>query len=814
MSKKPLARRSTVSSQLCSGVTDSSQDSSFQSSSTKLSERSPKFLVSTPMYIPDDMSGDSGDESESSEFSGKFDFDINDLESFPFRTFTIVKSKKVAAKVKIVHQIGSASFSDIKQVQASELVGIDAKGSKVADFLRKLKRQAFEEGDEASGSVDDISVSLGLNKKHSISTRSNDSLKKEFKAALSVSSPIKHKEVAFFWEVKWYDKDGKEVDYNTAKSFYKQLKRKHPDSAKEFLRINESEVGPPYQELREVLRVNLETQDLLKYYRASDAAAPIYFTLIDADTVSFNGIFSAYTRIIRFQSAYPTVMSTGYEFWDSTNLPLEEASKIDRAIRVATAKHIPTGVYYPEPNTCVLIPEGDDMLSESFIDSTIKEKNLESVVLLREVVAKRSPASVFIFSDDNPLITAIPSRTTVNKQTKKPLVFSTDYRRGVEPPTEADIKELKEISQSHFNVRVLAVSLYYLKHFKIQGSGNNYKVIRFLNCQINMEDDSEIDELFNMIIIPEMKAKLIEIAKSYTNTIEIFFGKNFREQLDIEYENFAELGIRARTILSKLYNDHSELLNTTSIPISQFILYPENLVKFIGICDLPDIAHRILDICDERTGPFQDVNIEELYEFYEEIEGFPQAEEYFKRLITDEDKIFKEFGGDYTFKEIADELTTNLTGYHSLSPYSRNERREGNDTPFSRTYQNFEKKLDESSVGSYEDREEEEYSYGESSSDSRTSENDNSSDDTSTENSDVLEDEDVNQSLDGSDSSESELSSDIRSDDSEDEHLDNHSPRKRQKYDSSNSEDDEVVVYDSEYHSSLQGSSDTEDHDF
>jgi len=230
------------------------------------SKKSIKFVVNTPMYVPADMSGDSSDEEDNGNFTEKFDFDPKNLESFPYRTFAVkkVKPKKGAPdtgieKVKIIHQVGSANTKDIKPIKIEELEGVEPKGTRVKDFLEKLEAQAFVKDEVNEGELEDISVGLALNRKLSLSTRSNKSLKKEFKASLEAESPIKHQEIAFFWNVQWFDKLGKEVGTDLVRHFYKQLKRKDPAKADEFLRINESEVSPPYQELREILRLSEKT---------------------------------------------------------------------------------------------------------------------------------------------------------------------------------------------------------------------------------------------------------------------------------------------------------------------------------------------------------------------------------------------------------------------------------------------------------------------------------------------------------------------------------------------------------------------------
>ena len=121
-----------------------------------------------------------------------------------------------------------------------------------------------------------------------------------------------------------------------------QWKPSRTGYSKEFLRINEDieRPTPPYQYIREKIKNHDNSKILVQALRQYGNAL-VYFSIIDSDTKSFNGIYSAYLRITGNSS--PTVMSTGYEFsGDKTDHLFQVASQVDRMVRVITVRHIST----------------------------------------------------------------------------------------------------------------------------------------------------------------------------------------------------------------------------------------------------------------------------------------------------------------------------------------------------------------------------------------------------------------------------------------------------------------------------------------
>lgn len=520
---------------------------------------SPKFVINTIAYVPDKddtMAGDSSDEECDHRFSYQNQTDgkryyylpqqLNHLSFFKTHTTQIKKGKSSKSD-----ELGSFKGRELNIQQNDTLPS-----TVVQPFLDKLEFQGFEKADQHK--LDStVSVSIGLNRPNSLSTRKNNVLKNELNSKLE--SNISVKKFGFYWEHNWYDPQGRYVNYETVRKFYKQLKRYDKDigtqKAEEFRENNEKlfdyqtkeGTAVPYQALREYVKNHPSTTSLVQKLKTQSPSSDIYFSFIDSDTANFNGIYSAYMRIHKNYTTeckkIPTVMSTGYEFrGEGASYPYQVGSQLDRAIRIETAKYIPLGVYYPEPNFCVLLLSNPVLvraginlqliplyLPESFIstDSDLKKKgNAESVALLRQV--KNRQDATFIFSDDNPLITEIPARTKQTKQ-KSNKVFSLQFiNKG--KPTGDDIAALK-FNQSHFDEENWVNNLYMNRSFDLKtlryettGKALGWKksfvgpAKNFLNS-IFIEQD--LSFLFKSVG-PEIFIKIISAVQSVRTIIEKF----------------------------------------------------------------------------------------------------------------------------------------------------------------------------------------------------------------------------------------------------------------------------------------------------
>ena len=486
-----------------------------------------KFLVNVPMYISDsDTEGDSSDESDDCTFTeDQFSFNIDKKHSFPYRTFNVKEKKGNKSKEegkKIERRVGNLDLNDNLNSVASgfqlDQIKPRATVSKTQVFLGLLKDTGFETQDKDK--LGNIGVSIGLNRPRSLSARKNNNLINQLQS--KEESIIMHKKFAFFWDIEWTDKYENPVKLDTVKKFYKQLKRKDSVKAKKFLEINEDEEGPtpPFQYIREKIK-NHNNSEILGEALRQDGNALVYFSMIDSDTKSFNGIYSAYLRITG--NLLPTVMSTGYEFSaDKTDYPFQVASHVDRMVRVITVRHIQLGVYYPEPNICVLIPEEYNTLPESFIDDNFKKKAFESASLLRKIKDRENV--ICVFSEDKPLITTIPDGAKLTKAHKTAILFSSKFTQG-ELPTKDDIRKLKQVSQSHFHEKVWYDNLFINGSIKVKEGHHRHCISLLVKLRNgnDTEKNQSILELKNCIKTPGVVDAIAKAAieiNQYAQNIE------------------------------------------------------------------------------------------------------------------------------------------------------------------------------------------------------------------------------------------------------------------------------------------------------
>jgi hypothetical protein len=343
-----------------------------------------KFILNVPMYVPaSNMDEASSDDTDDESFiADQFAFNIQDPPSFPYRTFDVItkpskskKKNKPEPKKVMESRVGLLEV-DLTIDEPLDKDQVSLQHSRTDKLLKLLATEGFDEVDKDY--ISNIAVSIGLNRHKSLSNRKNDCLKKELHRTED-KSPISFKKAAFFWDMPWVDQEGEKTLYEEVRKFYKQLKRKDADKAKEFLKLNEEShrPSPPYQQIREYVKNHENTKELVRTLRTDGSI--MYFSSIDSDTKSFNGIYSSYLKIIAKSQEPPTVMSTGYEFAeDYDGFPLHVGSKLERIIRIVTEEILSGGAYYPEPNFCVLIPNGQNTLYNGLKNSDKKEGSFVS----------------------------------------------------------------------------------------------------------------------------------------------------------------------------------------------------------------------------------------------------------------------------------------------------------------------------------------------------------------------------------------------------------------------------------------------------
>lgn len=123
--------------------------------------------------------------------------------------------------------------------------------------MTKLENSGLEEEDKDK--LENLSVSIGLNRPRSLSEKKNKALIKELKSNSS-DNEITHEKIGFFWNYKWCNSYEHEVSYKKVKDFYKRLKIKNPAKAEEFREKNEK-----ISKLKEVDDDKAEKQDRCSY---------------------------------------------------------------------------------------------------------------------------------------------------------------------------------------------------------------------------------------------------------------------------------------------------------------------------------------------------------------------------------------------------------------------------------------------------------------------------------------------------------------------------------------------------------------------
>lgn len=593
----------------------------------------PGFIINPIMYVSGNESDDSSDEGYDKGWGiEKFDpnnFDENDKYKFPYRTFKIEKAKAKKGKDKIIKFNGfvnkdsnKANLSKelkteglLKQLKSKDLLlscaeknTIQAEETSVGDFLKKLYDEGLE-GKDKENIKDTLAASICLNRPLSLSTRKNNLLKKEFKASPK-NALITHDKFALYWSIPWYNTKGEKVDYTKVNHFYKKLKRfdKEHDTekAKKFREACEEGISVPYQELRELAKNHPYTAKLAELLRTKNS--DVYLSIVDGDTISFNGVYSAYIKIYNQSTTSPTIMSTGYEFRQKNveDRPFVECAKLDRSIRIETAKHFPLGTYYPEPNLCILIKPNLNSITESFIDKKRGDGiSLESPILVSNILKSRGPDIVCIFSGEDPLITAIPYRFRLTKNRKTKLKFSKEFiENGV--ISAEDFRKFDQIGQSKTDGREHAKALYYNKGFTLKGARGitgkfNGIVDNLFACNKN-EENTYIKQLKEIIQEEENKKGIINAILASKNlkldykeehVLSDDFKKYLKEELKCQITDYDRqfLNIISKAEITDLFREeildldalHKFFLDISKLSgtVFQKIMYNSEIVEML-----------------------------------------------------------------------------------------------------------------------------------------------------------------------------------------------------------------------------------------
>lgn len=482
-----------------------------------------RFVLNVPMYVKyaiDHETEESSSEDEDLTFNEElFKFNATDPASYPFRTYNLTSKARRVGDLE--------NFEELKLKKGGNLSSNAP--SQPQQFLALLECSAFRLKD-INRSLNELAVVIGLNRPKSLSKRRNEYLRKQLlntnpkKAIRNKKNVIRKKMFAFFWNIPWTDREGSEVQYEKVRKFYRQLKRKDPQTAEKFLIYNEDAMCPlpPYQNIRECIKSHRLTEDIIKHwkFKYQNTNLIIYYSFIDGDTKSFNGIYSAYRCIVQKAQRSckpPIVMSTGFEFNIQDGYPLLVGSKLERLIRTVTSRLFGPGVYYPEPNFCVLLPNDENILPYSFVDKKQKDGKMESPILIRNIL-KCSTGTMRYYGTENALITdAVRAKfSSIRKQGL--LRFSSLFcNEGI--PNSEDLNRLKLIIQSTLNPKKWAEMLYCNRGFTVRGAkGVKGRFVYLMTVLIS--DDSTWSDVKHMLleIIPQgitICRKLRDASKQY-----------------------------------------------------------------------------------------------------------------------------------------------------------------------------------------------------------------------------------------------------------------------------------------------------------
>lgn len=507
-----------------------SEASDGSNSSHEKKYQPPKFVVNPIIYVDGDESSTSSDEEYSSSDEKIFN-NLSKVGDYPFRTFKI--SDKTGDIIKHSN-LGFLENSVGKVVENLSNNAIEVS----KEFTDKLQSSGFETDDPLPNRSHFYSVSILLNRPLSISTRKNNLLKRKMNfEPSSWTKPFNVELFGVFWEFQWYDQNNRKVNYEKVRAFYKKLKhfdknfkKEKAEAFREFFEDKMLRSSVPFQELREAAKNHLNTKKLVKKCKNCD----VYLSIVDGDTISFNGMYSEYLRLHRFNVNYkkivPTIMSTGYQYTSDTvygNI-FKLASEVDMKIRVVTALYVPLGIYYPEPNTCILVLKEADTVEESFISEKKAGGDKEMSCLLRKIRKNRKNISA-TFVERNPLITSIPERAKEDKRSRTMKRFSDEFCNGASP-TKPEFNKLKEVTQSCLHENVWCKMLFINGAIEISKDRkkNSYqRCISLISIIRRNNDENAINELKKYIDEKHVNA-IVEASDNVRKALDRLENDNTR----------------------------------------------------------------------------------------------------------------------------------------------------------------------------------------------------------------------------------------------------------------------------------------------
>lgn len=588
---------------------------------------SARFVGSMIAYVPGSMGEESDCEEYTPQEEVKFDkLKIGGFGAMPTAPYSTRKLNK-HGKVNEDQVVGHLKPQYAQDVTYT--ANPDAISTVAQPLLDKMEETAMSPAAEFE--VQEItSLSMCLNRMMSLSSRKNAILIKELSA--ETDSTIAHETFGVYWHAKWFDSNGKPVKLSVVKTFYKKLKaydRDHDTNlAQQFREANESGIGIPYQELREHAKNHDKTKALVAAARAEDPEAPVYLHMVDSDVQSYNGVYSEYLEYIKTSGTIPVIMSTGYGVTDERagDNPLVQAVMLDRMIRVATAKVFPAGVYYAEPNLCVLIPAGSATVPESIRGRGAYQQKAESAVWIEHLLKTRvSEDHPIMFIDAAPLLTAIPDRFRTNKRDGEHK-FSAEFKAGGSP-TMADFNTMKNISQTSLDLWQWVKTLNTNNGLELSAKVNARKLAGFIYKYLQTNSDDAKASL--LAVMEQEQIDLIDRAYAAREAAILHYKQKFMNIPDDELLNEVIAEYDALEIDDDTYDIISgasitDMFKTGVLDLKELIemrdatlntlLYADNVIEALRArkVDFDDVVEVYEECIDGTDEDITDFDIEEL----------------------------------------------------------------------------------------------------------------------------------------------------------------------------------------------------------
>jgi hypothetical protein len=397
------------------------------------------------------------------------DCQAGNIKSFPYR---LVEDGRAAIgrpfTPNVVVQSHVVSPDDsrplfVVNIPMAYRVGSEGNLANLKNRLSILTKEAY--GKTAAASTAEVkkqvAVVIGINQFESIDPSINRKFK-SFIASIPHIAGVAHRIIGFFWKPVWA-KVTKGSIYPLSKAY---LLLKALSSASALAVQNKFEMPNglhprlvsqiPYQAIRETIKNSEQTRAMVKKAETLAPAAPIYFTVMDAD---FIALITSSNLFERLQAAIlandlPSVVSLGYQATPDSLPLIRLAIRMDMLVREALTSVFPYGSYFPEPCTGFLARkpyEGSFLHRLSFMGAG---RGLENRRLIESGRSKELFDDNTVMIADGGVTTTIPSRMLTLKNQRFTELTVAQLK------SKQCLQALRAISQTHATPKQWADNLY------------------------------------------------------------------------------------------------------------------------------------------------------------------------------------------------------------------------------------------------------------------------------------------------------------------------------------------------------------------